>query len=144
MRSRNDSNQQRQQEVLNRYVNVAGKNLLTRKRAYDLPPGWITIVIELFDRVRRYHPEAKIVDMIIAQPVYSLGFRFIVSFTTPTKGTQNTPPRLPRSLRWIEIQARKKALETCAQCGRPLGSLRSKNRCSVCACKDSVRHFDYA
>lgn len=137
------SHRQDQRElILGRYVQAVGEDILTRKECRDIPSGWVAIVVELFEDVRRYHPETKISELAVGKPKTAYGFRFHVRFVMPNKHGSGDPTRFPRSLRWIEMQARKKALVTCSSCGRPLGTLRKRNLCSVCACKSGFRNFD--
>lgn len=128
--------------ILNRYIYAAGHDLLIGKDTLNIPAGWTDLVIETFDKIRSYHPGTRIAGMDINPPRYGFSIRFRFRFDIPAQSNPVNTPRFPRSLRWIEMQARKKALETCSTCGRQLGALRNKNRCAVCACKEGARHFD--
>lgn len=137
MQNRKSSSEERRERMLNRYLCMAGEDLLSRRMIVDVPCGWVEIVSDLFGHLRRSHPGTRIAMLHMDPPKYGYSSRFQILFVTPDKKTA-----IPRSLRWIETQVRKKALATCVECGRPLGRLNSRNRCSICACKDGVRSFD--
>ena len=128
-------------KLLDNYIKAYGKELLVRRISGPIPNGWAKIVIEMFWQIKIYHPGAKIASMLVA-PISRHGSGvFSVSMATPTQKSPTRVPKLPRSLKWITEQARKKAFSTCAACGNPIGRLTSCNLCILCACRIDVRHF---
>ncbi|CCH48519.1 hypothetical protein [Pseudodesulfovibrio piezophilus] len=128
-------------KLLGKYIKAYGDDLLTRRISDPIPNGWAEIVIDMFSQIKRYHPEAKIASMRIAPASkYSSGI-LRLGFSTPDEGDPMHPPKLPRSLKWITEQARKKTFSTCAACGHPVGHLTSLSLCALCACRIGVRHF---
>jgi len=128
-------------ELLDQYVNAYGKDILERRISDSIPNGWIEIVIETFRQIKTLHPGTRITAIrMIPAPRYGRG-SFKISFATPAGENPLQLPKLPRSLKWIAEQARRRALSTCAACGHPIGSLKSNNLCSLCACKIGVRYF---
>lgn len=128
-------------KLLDNYIKAYGKDLLVRRISGPVPNGWAKIVIEMFWQIKNYHPGAKITSMLVA-PISRHGSGvFSVSIATPTQNSSTRIPKLPRSLKWITEQARKKAFSTCAACGHPVEGLTSCNLCALCACKIGIRHF---
>jgi len=142
MKNRKTDNYFQREQMFNRYLIKAGHNLLTEKANYRVPVGWINIVVELFKRVRQYHPNLKIESMIIVEPSHSYGSKFFFAYIAPDKQRYDDLLHKPRSLRWIERQARRQVYATCSRCGRPLKGPSKKNRCLVCARKDGFKSFN--
>lgn len=133
----------RRHRMLNECAEALGKGLLVRPINPDIPIGWFNIVVDMFDQIRRFHPGTQITRMSMSPAGIRWRTSFDVLFVTPVDDANPMrQPKLPRSLRWIEMQARKRAFETCANCGRPLGKLHQKSLCSLCACKYGIRDFE--
>lgn len=128
-------------KLLNQYIKAYGKDLLVRQITDPIPNGWAKIVIKMFWQIKSYHPGAKIISMRVAPiSIYGSG-TFNVSMVTPAEEDPTRDPKLPRSLKWITEQARKKAFVTCAACGHPIENLTVRNLCPLCACRHGVRRF---
>lgn len=119
-----------------RYMEAAGKDLLLRPISTNVPAGWIRILLELFTRLRTQHPNVRIMSLHAAPfSSWNVG-TFKVEFTTADMADfPRTSPPLPRSLKWLVRQAERKALSTCAICGRPTGASEVNNLCLFCACQ---------
>jgi hypothetical protein len=136
------SRQQKRTSMTTRYVETIGKELLSRPLATEIPSGWAGIVADMFRQIRSHHPGAKIVSMHVDPSTPWGSGKFDVSLITPSdENSLIRRPKLSRSLRWITMQARKKALSTCCECGHPLGKLHYENICLLCACRSGIRTF---
>ena len=124
-------------KLLGNYIKTYGDDLLTQRSSIKIPNGWTAIIMEMFDQMKAYHPGTKITAMRVApSSLYGSGI-FSIIFAS----LAGDPIDLPRSLKWITKQARRKAFSTCAACGHPIGKLEANNLCSLCACKTGVRSF---
>jgi hypothetical protein len=123
-----------------RYMEAAGKGLLLRPISTNVPAGWTRITLELFTRLRTQHPNVKIMSLHAAPTSRWNEGMFKIAFLTPDMADfpRKSPP-LPRSLKWLVRQAERKALSTCATCGRSIGTLKTYNLCSLCACRKGYK-----
>ena len=124
-------------KLLGKYIKAYGDDLLTQRTSIRIPNGWTEIVIRMFRQMKTYHPGTKITSMRVAPAsLYGSGI-FSIIFASPGEDLIE----LPRSLKWMAKQARRKAFSTCAACGHRIGRLKANNLCSLCACKTGVRSF---
>ncbi|WP_207262960.1 hypothetical protein [Desulfovibrio sp. Huiquan2017] len=143
MRRPQTSNSHATDAFLTRYVEAYGENILSRHISTIAPAGWTNIIIRMFSRIKRYHPGAKITAFHV-EPSSSWGNgRFDVQFRTlDMKDTIHKAPKLPNSLKWILIQAKKEAFSTCERCGHPLGKGSKHNLCALCALRHGTLKFN--
>ena len=125
-----------------RYLEASGKGVLIHPISTNVPAGWTRIVLELFARLRTQHPDVRIMSLHAAPTSRWNEGMFKIEFLTPdmTDFPRKSPP-LPRSLRWLVRQSERKALSTCAICGRPIGAFKVNNLCPLCACKEGYKYL---
>ncbi|RWU06688.1 hypothetical protein DWB63_02690 [Pseudodesulfovibrio sp. S3] len=125
-----------------RYMEAFGKNLLIRPISTNVPVGWIRIILELFSQLRTQHPSVKIMSLHVAPTSsWNEGMFKIVFLTLDMVDFPRKSPSLPRSIKWLVRQAERKALSTCAICGRPIGTFKTNNLCCLCACRKGYKNL---
>jgi len=128
-------------ELAARYIELRGQDILEHSPS-EIPFGWTSLVVDLFNQLRAYHPGTTITSMHLTPILdYSPG-RFAISFHIPSRShNSDDTQKLSHSLKWLVKSSKQKAFNTCSVCGHQLGDLRHNNLCPLCACRSGIKEF---